>query len=113
MTKNNNGPSSSGEQPKNEDEELLSKIRNRKSPNDLPEDLTKEVERISLQIWERGGFRLPLAEIFENLHQKCKESLECTALAEWCMQYEIPWALYAELRGNLLAEYDSKRKGKE
>ncbi len=120
MTKNNNGPSSSDGQAKNGDEELLEKIRNWKSPNDLPENLQEKLDQLSSQIWDSRGLPIPIAEFFENLQLTFKnlqlvyeESIERISIAEWFYQHGIPWPLYAELRGSILAKYDPKRKGEE
>ncbi len=113
MTKNNNGPSSSGEQPKNGDEELLAKIKNWKSPNDPPENLQEKLDQLSSQIWDSRGLPIPIAGFFENLQLVYEESIERIGIAEWFYQHGIPWPLYAELRGSLLAKYDLKRKGEE
>ncbi len=129
MLWNKKKPTSSSGQQKN-DIELAQKVKEWKSPSNLPDGLKERIDEISLEIWNSKGLPVPISKFFDDLyeacnqgkyskevfskfHQGCKESLDRTSLSEWCLAYRMGWSLYSELRGHIFSKYDPNREEDE
>ncbi len=80
------------------------------SSKDLPETFQEKynryIEQTNAQICERWQIPFPFDEHCKNVSQAFYEALERAILAEYCVEHDINWSLYQELRGYLF----SKRK---
>ncbi len=76
--------------------------------DEFEKNYNREAERINREICKSWGLPYPFSQLTTKLDSAFQEALNRAVLAEYCLENHLPWYLYKELRGHLLAKRDTQ-----
>ena len=75
-------------------------------PEELEAELVKKIQAVHAGIAEAWGLPYSLPELLQSLREVYLQTVERTVLAEHCLEKQVPWSSYAELRERMSAYYN-------
>ena len=83
------------------------------SKYDLPEELETElaakIQAVHEGIAKAWAVPYTLPELLQALREVYLQTVERTVIAEYCLEKQVPWSAYIELRKRISAYHEQKK----
>ena len=74
-------------------------------PEELEAELVKKIQAVHEGIGKAWAIPYTLPELLQTLREVYLQTVERTVLAEHCLEKQIPWSAYIELRERMSARH--------